>query len=237
MRARSAVWRRWPGLSGSEGARSWLRPGRVSDRVLLAGAHRVVCIGTAGEGALMVIPCLWVPPRYGKAGAGRAMMAALEAEARLQGGRKGVCVQALAAVEWFMPAAFLASGVRPGGRIGRTTAPVEAWDQAAMPPRFCERCYAFEPTPGGGVTSISFTSHSAPPAISRPSGCARWLPSLATRVLLREYCASDPAIGARYGIGRAILVNGRRSGWGYEAPREGIREAIAQGVGGYLGAS
>ena len=32
--------------------------------------------------------------------------------------------------------------------------------------------------------------------------------------------------GDSRGISRAIYVNGREIGWGYEAPREGLREAF-----------
>jgi hypothetical protein len=42
----------------------------------------------------------------------------------------------------------------------------------------------------------------------------------------RLYCADDPAIRDRYGTERAICIDGREVGWGYEAPKDGLSEAI-----------
>ena len=50
-------------------------------------------------------------------------------------------------------------------------------------------------------------------------------------VVLREYCSDDPAIRDRYGMERAIFIDGREVGWGYEAPKDGLREAIRQAMG------
>ena len=49
-------------------------------------------------------------------------------------------------------------------------------------------------------------------------------------VVLREYCADDPAIRAQYGILRAIYIDGQKVGWGYEAPRQGLRRAIREAL-------
>ena len=56
------------------------------------------------------------------------------------------------------------------------------------------------------------------------------------RVRLREYRAEDREVLERYQIPRALFVEGREIGWGYEAPEDGIREAIdtaleARGLG------
>ncbi len=45
-------------------------------------------------------------------------------------------------------------------------------------------------------------------------------------VCLREHCADDRAVRDRWGVSRAIYVDRREIGWGYEAPREGLREAF-----------
>jgi len=49
-------------------------------------------------------------------------------------------------------------------------------------------------------------------------------------VALREYPVDDRAVLLRHQIPRAIYVNGRQIDWGYEAPREGIREAISRAL-------
>jgi hypothetical protein len=55
---------------------------------------------------------------------------------------------------------------------------------------------------------------------------------LGDSVLLREYCSDDPEIRSRYGISRAIFIDGREVGWGYEAPKEGLREEITKAMTG-----
>jgi hypothetical protein len=45
-------------------------------------------------------------------------------------------------------------------------------------------------------------------------------------VVLREYSADDREQLLHHQIPRAIFVNGKEIFWGYEAPREGIREAV-----------
>lgn len=47
-------------------------------------------------------------------------------------------------------------------------------------------------------------------------------------VLLREYCSDDPKVRKTYGILRGIFLNGKEVGWGYEAPRDGLREKIRE---------
>ena len=50
-------------------------------------------------------------------------------------------------------------------------------------------------------------------------------------VIFNEYCADDPDILRQYQIPRGIYINGAQIGWGYEAPKEGIRKAISQALG------
>jgi hypothetical protein len=45
-------------------------------------------------------------------------------------------------------------------------------------------------------------------------------------VVVREYCGDDKDILLKHQIPRAIYVQGNEIGWGYEAPRDGIRDAI-----------
>ena len=49
--------------------------------------------------------------------------------------------------------------------------------------------------------------------------------------MLHEYGSDDPTTLLGYQIPRAIYINGKPIGWGYEAPKEGIREAISQELG------
>ena len=47
------------------------------------------------------------------------------------------------------------------------------------------------------------------------------------RVVFREYCGDDRDTPLEHQIPRAIYVQGNEIGWGYEAPRDGVRAAIS----------
>jgi hypothetical protein len=49
-------------------------------------------------------------------------------------------------------------------------------------------------------------------------------------VIVREYCADDRSVLLRYALPRGIYVNGKRIGWGYEAPENGLREAFSKAL-------
>ena len=49
-------------------------------------------------------------------------------------------------------------------------------------------------------------------------------------VVVHEYCADERSILSRYQIPRGIFINGKEIWWGYEAPKEGIREAISKAL-------
>ena len=46
------------------------------------------------------------------------------------------------------------------------------------------------------------------------------------KVILNEYPSEDPAILSKCQLSRAIFINSKEIGWGYGAPRDGIRKAI-----------
>ena len=50
------------------------------------------------------------------------------------------------------------------------------------------------------------------------------------RVLLREHQAEQSEVLGLCGIPRAIYVDGQEISWGYEAPRDGIRDAIRRAL-------
>ena len=49
-------------------------------------------------------------------------------------------------------------------------------------------------------------------------------------VILNEYCADDFEIFCQHQTIRAIFINGKEVSWGYEAPKDGIREAISKAL-------
>jgi GNAT superfamily N-acetyltransferase len=181
--------------------------------------------GPLGEG-LMVFPCLFVTPAAQHKGAGRALVEAAEEEARRRG-LKGLATFGYYWEDfWFMPAPFFTGlGFREVERIGDYALQWKPFDESAEPPRMLRRDYIFEPVPGRVVVDLfwnTFCSTSDEEAARVIEVAAEFGDS----VVLREHCADDRETLLKYQIPRAIFVNGEEIGWGYEAPREGIRDAI-----------
>jgi GNAT superfamily N-acetyltransferase len=184
--------------------------------------------GPLGEG-LMVIPCLYVQQHGAGQGLGKALLDAAEEEVRRQE-RHGIVTEAFHHDFWFMPAPFfLRHGYSEVYRQGARALLWKPFDAAVAPPRPLESRYRFEPVPGKVVVDLFWQTFCQ----------TSWIEAQRVRevaaefgeaVVLREYPADDRAVLLRYQHPRAIYVNGRRIDWGYEAPREGIREAISRAL-------
>ena len=174
---------------------------------------------------LSVIQCLTVVDRFKGHGAGHALVAAVKEEAKQQG-RKGIVVTAFYHDFWFMPAPFFEQcGFTVARRKGESALLWKTFDPAAQPLRFMERHYHFAAVPGKVAIDL-FWSRSCLTTDTEAQRVREVAAEFGDGVLLREYCADDPDVRARYGICRAIFINGQEVGWGYEAPKEGLREAI-----------
>jgi len=186
---------------------------------------------------LMVIPCLYVQEKGTGRGVGRALVDAAEEEARRQQ-RKGLVTTAYYHDFWFMPASFFErtgfSKVRsrrvpaegPNAFLGEEAILWRTFDPLAEPPEFLEAKYAFGPVPGKVVIDLFWNTFCQTSDIEAQR-VREVVAEFGDLVVLREYAAHERAVLLRYQIPRAILVNGREIGWGYESPKEGIREAIS----------
>jgi len=182
---------------------------------------------------LAVIQCLTVRDGMKSHGAGRALVAAAEDEARASG-RKGIVVGAYYHDFWFMPASFFeACGYTVARRHGETALLWRAFAPTAEAPRFMERRYRFEPVAGKVVIDL-FWSRSCLTTDTEAQRvrevAAEFSAEFGAALLLREYSADAPEIRARYGIYRAIFIDGHEVSWGYEAPKEGLRAAIREAL-------
>jgi GNAT superfamily N-acetyltransferase len=191
--------------------------------------------GPNGHG-LMVAPCLYVIGSGANAGVGRALMEAIEREAH-QRGHAGVTVSAfhdLPGAEWFMPAAFFEHiGYEAVEERGPEVLLWKPFFEHAQRPRLLEPLYAYTPVEGKVAVDLFYndfcqTSNIEAQRVRRV--CAEF----GERVVLRTFCADDPDVLLICGIPRAIYVNGREIGWGYEAPEDGIREAIRRAMARHL---
>jgi GNAT superfamily N-acetyltransferase len=182
--------------------------------------------GPAGRD-LLAIPCIWILKQMWRKGAGRLLLIAVEEEARKQG-RKGVTTYGYTHDFWFMQASFFEKhGYLVAGRKGDTVLLWKALDPTAEPPRFLERKYRFEPVEGKIVIDLF---HHTFCATLEADNVREVAAEFGDRVLLNEYDADDREVFDRFGIFRAIFVQGEEIGWGYTAPKEGIREAITKKI-------
>jgi GNAT superfamily N-acetyltransferase len=217
---------------------AWLRsrePDGLRVKVALVDGERVGFLfampaevspwGPLGED-LMAIPCLYVKNEAQNQGAGRALIEAAEEEARKQG-LKGLATFGYYWEDfWFMPAPFFEhfgfEEVERKGSIGLKWKP---FAPDAVAPRMLEPSYEFEPVPGKVVIDLFWHTF----CLTCDEEAARVKEVAAEfgdSVVLREYCGDDRDILLKHQIPRAIYVNGNEIGWGYEAPRDGIRDAI-----------
>lgn len=217
----------------------WLRslePDGLRVKVALVAGRRVGFLyampievspwGPLGED-LMAFPCLYVKNDEQKHGAGRALMAAVEEEA-LRQGRKGITTNGYdwEGAFWFMPASFFAGcGYEVVEQRGPVSVMWKPLTPDAKPPRILEPHYELEPVPGKVVIDLFW--HTFCETCDIEAARVREVAAeFGDMVILREYCGDDRDILLKHQIPRAIYVQGNEIGWGYEAPRNGIRDAI-----------
>lgn len=190
---------------------------------------------------LLAVPCLFVLNAEKGKGAGSALIAKAEEEARLEG-KKGLVTMGYYHDFWFMPARFFERcGFSVVGKPREVTSEGEkeylskeavlwkVFDSSAEPPKFLKPDYRFEPVSGKVVVDLFWnafcgTSNAEAQRVREVAA------EFGDSVVLNEYPADDPAILRRYQLPRGIFVNGKQIGWGYEAPRDGIRKAISQAL-------
>jgi len=210
----------------------------VRAKVALLGAARVGFIyvmpteispwGPVAAG-LMVVPCLVAHSNWKGRGVGKALLAAAEEEARRQG-NKGLVIQAYDWDSWFMPLAYFAKlGFKEVERTGKYVLLWKRFDETAEPPRLLKPGYEYEPVEGKVVVDLFYNTFCETSDIEAHR-VREVAAEFGDKVVLREYPAEDRQTLHRYQTPRGIYINGQEIFWGYEAPREGIREAITKSL-------
>jgi hypothetical protein len=176
---------------------------------------------------LMAIQCLTIKDEAKSKGVGRRLIAAGEEETERQG-RKAVTVIAFYHDFWFMPAPFFEScGFEVVLREDSTAILWKVFDLSAAPPTFPNRHYDFVPAKGKVAIDL-FWSRSCLTTDTEAQRVREVAQEFGESVLLREYCSDDADIRSAHGIFRAIFVNGKEVGWGYEAPKDSLRQVIRE---------
>lgn len=180
---------------------------------------------------LAVLPCLCVQGWATGRGLGGGLVAAAEDVARSQGAR-ALVIATHNWDFWFMPTTYFSRlGYRPAATRGNEVLLWKAFRPDAVAPRPLEPVYRYEPVPGRVVVDLfwhTFCQTSDTEAQRARDVAAEF----GDAVVLREYSADDQETLERYQTPRAIYVNGCEVFWGYEAAREGLREAIALALRG-----
>lgn len=182
--------------------------------------------------SLMVLPCLYVMPKWASKGVGKALTKAIEDEAK-NADCHAVTITAyrdLPDAEWFMPASYFELlGYKPIESRGRETLLWKPLLPDAEPPHFLQPHYIFEPIEGSVVVDL-FWNLFCQTSVIEAQRVREVCLEFGDRVILREFQAEDREVLLQYQISRAIYVNGKEIGWGCEAPKEGIRDAIKQAL-------
>lgn len=183
--------------------------------------------GPMGSG-FWVIPCLVVSAGAKGQGVGRMLVEAVEETARSRGA-VAVVVPAFTWDFWFMPASYFERlGYRCAARRGQEAAMARALGRegARLPDiRLLEPNPRFEPVAGRVAIDLFYNSFCQTSDIEAQR-VREVAAEFGEAVLLREHCADQRPILEKYQIARGIFVNGTEIGWGCEAPRDGIRDAI-----------
>ena len=186
---------------------------------------------------LLVILCQYVSSALKSKGIGQALLRAAEEET-INEGKKALVVCGYYYDDfWFMPALFYEKhGFTPIARkkvtnIGEKDFLDEiailwkVFDKSAEAPRFPMPNYSFQPIDGKVVVDL-FSDPFCKPIEARR--VREVVDEFDDKVILNEYSTENREVFQQYQISRAIFVNGQEIGWGYNAPREGIRKAIRE---------
>ncbi|MCJ7822251.1 MAG: GNAT family N-acetyltransferase [Armatimonadetes bacterium] len=178
---------------------------------------------------IAVVPCLWVVPDAQGHGAGRALMEAAEEDARRQGS-KGIATSAFYGDFWFMPASFFEKiDYSPVRRRDNEAILWKRFDPSAEAPSFLERSYDFVLMPGKVVIDLFYNTFCETSDIEAQR-VREVAADFGDAVVLNEHSADDRETLLQHQLPRAIFINGEEIGWGYEAPKEGIADAISNAL-------
>lgn len=178
---------------------------------------------------LAVLPCLWVLPEHKGNGAGKKLLAEAE-RAASEAGYGALVTTAYYHDFWFMPAGFFEASDYT--RIAQREDQVLLWkvfDAGAESPRFLRRKFVFKPVKGKVVVDLFSNTFCLTCAVEAER-VREVVKEYGDSVILNEYSADNRETLLRYEIPRGIFVNGKEIGWGYEAPKDGIREALSEAL-------
>lgn len=178
---------------------------------------------------MLVIPCLYVVRDCTGEGAGRKLLDAAWEETELQN-RKALVVVGYDHDFWFMPSAYFERrGFAQAARRGRAVAFWRVRDGSPEPPRMLEPDYRYVQVAGRVVVDLFWNEFCQTSSVEAER-VREVAAEFGDAVVLNEYSADDRDALLRHQMPRAVFVNGEEVGWGYEAPKDGVRDAIRKAL-------
>ena len=178
---------------------------------------------------LLVMPCLFVKWEFQGKGLGRALMEKAVDIAR-SSGKKGLVAFSFSEPEWFLPVDFFVKfGFEEISQNGDERLMwLKLANDATVPIQFVSR-YRYTPVTGKVVIDLFFNTFCETSDIEAQR-VREVAEEFGDKVFLNVHCADNHCIRERFELSRGIFINGRELFWGYEAPREGIREAVREAL-------
>jgi len=169
---------------------------------------------------LFTIQCMNIEHAYRGQGIGERLVAAAEERARAHA--RGMAVIAYDPSDWYMPASFFRDqGYQEVERRGTSVLMFKPFDERVSAPSFIAREYRPPRLIPGRVIVEAFWSPqcliTALEILHVRQVCAEF----GEGVILRELNAGMPGMRERFGIPRALFLNGVEKGWGFELPAAG----------------
>lgn len=180
---------------------------------------------------LMVITCLTINyqlvyKQIHGSGVGRALVQSIEKEAK-EKCFKGLAVYAYTDEYWFMPSVFFEK-LNFKRTSNDSNIWVKKWAEVENPIKLNNK-YKYTQSIGKVVIDY-FWSPSCLTTCEEAANSREVTSEFANKVELNEYRTDIPEIFSRYGIARAIYINGKRKDWGYAAPKDELRKEIKKAI-------
>jgi len=189
---------------------------------------------------LMVLTCMFVPDKWKGKDLGEALLQAAEQETKKQR-KKALVTYGYYGEFWFMPAQFFEKHSFSVIKRKRVTKEGEkeyldkmamlwkVYDETAEPPRFLKSNYNFKPINGIVVVDLFWDIFCLTSAMEAQR-VREVVNEFGDQVILNEYPAEDRNILIKHQLFRGIFINGKEIGWGYGAPKDGVRKSIQEAL-------
>jgi len=174
---------------------------------------------------LYFIPCLVAHSKFSGNNIGRELLVSAKNEAKAQG-KDGIVVDAMDWNHWFMPANyFIHLGYEIVRRKGREVLLWKRFNKHSLKPHFIEENYSFKKIANEVVVDLFYNTFCQTSAIEAKR-VRSIVEEFGDKVILNEFSADKRSTCKKYGISRAIYINGRSLELKAEVDKNMLRQRI-----------